>query len=63
MFQARVGGTTIQGVDLIELSENDEIAELTVFVRPLAGLTALAHAMRARMAPPGAKRQVVEASG
>jgi hypothetical protein len=54
-FRCRVGGETIEGVDLLDLDDNDEIAVFTVFVRPLPGLQALADAIAMRLAGGGAR--------
>jgi hypothetical protein len=48
VFEARVGETTLRGVDLIELDEDDRISRFTVAVRPVAALMALG----ARMSGP-----------
>jgi hypothetical protein len=60
VFRCRVGTETIEGVDVLDVDDHDEIAVFTVFVRPLAGLQALSEAIAARMAaarrpsgPPG----------
>jgi len=47
-FRARVGDRAVEGVDLIERDEAGSIRTLTVMVRPLSGLQALAEAMAAR---------------
>jgi hypothetical protein len=49
-FRARVGERAVEGVDLIERDERGQVATLTVMVRPLSGLQALAEAMAARFA-------------
>lgn len=49
VFSARVGERTLDGVDLIRLDGEGRIRELTVFVRPLSGLQALAEAMGDRL--------------
>jgi len=41
VFEARVGDSTLRGIDLIELDEHDRISSFTVAVRPIAGLMAL----------------------
>jgi hypothetical protein len=51
VFKGRVGERRIDGVDLIEQDAEGRVARLTVLVRPLSGLQALAEAMRARLAP------------
>src|SRR5277367_2604339 len=51
VFRTRIGQRQAQGIDLIELDAEGLIASLTVMIRPLSALTALAEAMRARLAP------------
>jgi SnoaL-like protein len=46
MFEARVGDRTLQGVDVLKFGADDLITELTVMIRPMTGLQALAEAMR-----------------
>ncbi len=41
VFEARVGEAKLNGVDLIELNEQDLISTFTVMARPLASLMAL----------------------
>jgi hypothetical protein len=48
MFRARVGDRELTGCDFIHLDEQGLIDELTVMVRPLSGLQALAAAMGAQ---------------
>ena len=45
VFQARVGEKEVQGLDLIRSDSSDRITNLTVMIRPLSGLIALAEAM------------------
>jgi hypothetical protein len=52
IFSTRIGDESVQGVDLLELDDQDQIATFTVFLRPISGLTALAKAMGARMGAP-----------
>jgi hypothetical protein len=49
IFAARVGDRELQGMDHLRLDADGRIAELTVMVRPLSGLMALAEAMAARI--------------
>lgn len=49
VFRGRVGDRAIDGVDLIERDDAGQVAQLTVMVRPLSGVQALAQAMRARL--------------
>jgi ketosteroid isomerase-like protein len=46
MFEARVGEKTVQGVDILKFGADDRIAEMTVMVRPMSGVNALAEAMQ-----------------
>ena len=49
IFEARVGDLAVQGLDLIRMDSEGQIANLTVMVRPLSGLIALAEAMSAKV--------------
>lgn len=49
IFSARVGDRRLQGLDLLRLDDRGKVAELTVMVRPMSGLTTLAEAMKARL--------------
>jgi hypothetical protein len=58
VFEARVGDREVQGVDLLRFNGEGKVCELTVIVRPMSGLVALAEAMgrefeRLGIAPPG----------
>jgi hypothetical protein len=50
VFRCRVGTEEIEGVDVLDVDEHDEVVALTVFIRPLSGLQALSAAIAARMA-------------
>jgi hypothetical protein len=50
VFKARVGDRELEGIDYLQLNGEGQIVRLTVLVRPLSGLTALAEAMGARLA-------------
>jgi hypothetical protein len=52
-FEARVGDREVQGVDLLRFDESGRISELTVMVRPLSAVTALAEAVGSRLAAGG----------
>jgi hypothetical protein len=59
IFEARVGDREVQGLDLLRFDAEGKIAELTVMVRPMSGLNALAEAMgrqfeRLGITPPAA---------
>jgi hypothetical protein len=45
VFGARVGDKSVQGLDLITTDDSGQITNLTVMIRPLSGLIALAEAM------------------
>jgi limonene-1,2-epoxide hydrolase len=45
VFRARVGTTTIHGIDLIHLDDQDRISEFTVMVRPQSALLTLSAAV------------------
>jgi len=54
VFAARVGARDVDGIDLLRFDDAGLVRELTVFIRPMSGLTALAEAMRARLEAAGA---------
>ena len=54
VFKARVGERAIDGIDLIRTREDGLIDDITVFVRPLSGLSALRDEMGARLGAPPA---------
>ena len=45
IFKARVGDRELDGVDLLSFADDGRARELTVMVRPMSGVTALAEAM------------------
>ena len=49
LFAARVGDRELEGVDLLRFAPDGRISELTVMVRPLSGVKALAEAMGRRL--------------
>lgn len=49
VFEAKVGDREVTGVDIFKATSDGRVAELTVLVRPLSGLTALAEAMQAKL--------------
>jgi limonene-1,2-epoxide hydrolase len=51
VFEARVGDRSVEGVDLIRLTDDGLVGGLDVLVRPMSGVLALAEAMRARLQP------------
>jgi len=52
VFKARVGDKQLQGWDYLKLDDEGLVTELTVMVRPLSGLMALAQAMMERLRTP-----------
>ncbi len=54
VFEARVGDKQLQGVDILKFGEDDRIAEMTVMVRPMSGMHALAEQMRRMLEEAGA---------
>ena len=54
IFSARVGGREVQGLDLLRFDADGRVAELTVMVRPMSGMHALAERMRAMLEAAGA---------
>lgn len=51
VFQARIGDAKLQGVDLIELDDEDQIIAFTVVARPVASLMALGSRIAAKRSP------------
>jgi len=49
VFKARVGDRELDGVDILRFGPDGRIEELTVMVRPMSGLNALADEMGARL--------------
>jgi hypothetical protein len=49
VFEARVGDRDVVGVDHLRTDPDGLVTELTVFVRPMSGLTALGEAMRVKL--------------
>jgi hypothetical protein len=50
VFEARSGDRWLQGWDLLEVDGEGRVTALTVMIRPITGLLAVAEAMGARMA-------------
>jgi hypothetical protein len=46
VFTARVGDRSLDGIDLGVVNADGLISQLTVFIRPMSGLAALAEAMQ-----------------
>jgi SnoaL-like domain len=53
IFRARVADKEIEGVDLLRMNAQGEIADFTVLLRPLSGLVPFAQAMAERAAAAG----------
>ena len=53
VFTAHIGGKQVEGADFIHVDDDGAIDELTVMVRPMSGMLALAEAMKARLTAPG----------
>lgn len=49
VFEARVGDKQLQGCDFIHVDSDGAIDELTVMVRPMQAILAVAEAMKARL--------------
>ncbi len=45
VFKAKVGDREVDGLDLLRFDGNGKVSELTVMVRPMSGVNALAEAM------------------
>src|ERR1700722_2684608 len=63
VFAARVGDKTLEGWDYLKLDGDGLITELTVMVRPLSGLIAVAQAMGERLAAEAASAQAARGAG
>lgn len=50
VFRARVGDKQVEGIDLLRLNTDGQIADFTVMVRPASGLMALGEAMGPKVA-------------
>ena len=53
VFRARVGDRELDGLDLLRFDADGKVGELTVMVRPMSGLNALAEAMARRFEDAG----------
>lgn len=54
MFEARVGERELQGVDILRFGDDGRIVAMTVMVRPMSGMHALAERMRELLEAAGA---------
>jgi hypothetical protein len=48
-FKARVGDRELEGIDFLELDDEERVAVLTVFMRPMSALTAFNERMMERL--------------
>ena len=55
VFWVNVNGQPVQGVDLLKHDGEGKIKEMTVFLRPLPGATAVAQALSPRLAGRGSR--------
>ena len=55
VFRTRVGDRELEGLDLLRLDPDGLIADLTVMIRPLSGLIALAQAIGPKVEAAGLK--------
>jgi hypothetical protein len=53
VFKARIGDRELDGVDILSFDGEGRIAELTVMVRPMSGVHALAEAMERKLQEAG----------
>jgi hypothetical protein len=63
VFRARVEGHELEGTDILRLDEEGRVREITVFVRPLPGLTALMAALAPRLAAERGRTRSIAAAG
>jgi len=65
MFRARIGDREVDGSDFLHMDEQGLIGELTVMVRPMSAMVALAEAMSARLGlrRPGRRGEGGEGAG
>jgi hypothetical protein len=54
MFEARAGDRDLQGVDILRFADDGRIAEMTVMVRPMSAVHALADEMKKMLESAGA---------
>jgi hypothetical protein len=53
-FSARVGDRELDGIDFLEFDPEGRVRRLTVYVRPMSGVNALAEAMAKKLEEAGA---------
>ncbi|MGH3648084.1 MAG: nuclear transport factor 2 family protein [Micromonosporaceae bacterium] len=49
VFRARIGDKQVHGIDLLEIDAHGQIIDLTVMIRPITALIALAEAVNTRL--------------
>lgn len=54
VFEARIGEREVQGVDILRFGPDGRVVEMTVMVRPMSGMHALAERMRGLLEAAGA---------
>jgi hypothetical protein len=54
VFKARIGEREVEGVDVLRFGPQGQIEEMTVLVRPMSGMHALAERMKALLEEAGA---------
>lgn len=53
-FEATVGDRSVEGIDILDFGPNGKVERLTVMVRPMSGMHALAERMRELLEAAGA---------
>jgi hypothetical protein len=53
-FTGEIKGKQLEGIDLLRFDDEDRVVELTVMVRPMSGMNALAEAMQRKLEEAGA---------
>ncbi len=48
-FSARVGDKELDGIDFLRFDDEGKVVELSVYIRPMSGINALAAAMKAKL--------------
>ena len=54
IFSARVGDRELDGIDYLEFGDDGRISSMSVFIRPMSGVNALAEAMAKKLEEAGA---------
>jgi hypothetical protein len=54
IFSARVGDRELDGIDYLEFGDDGRITSMSVFIRPMSGVNALAEAMAKKLEEAGA---------